>query len=81
MHTHAAKKKQPFPITEGLEFPRLQSQAMADKRKAEGGAGPSRKAAKGPSSELVNPQRMRVLKQGTEGAGPVIYWYGSLLAV
>lgn len=51
------------------------------KRKADGapGAGPSSKkggaaAAAAAGTGLVNPKRMRYLKEGQQGSGPVIYW-------
>lgn len=51
------------------------------KRKADGAAaaGPSsKKAAAGAAAAagtgLVNPKRMRYLKEGQQGSGPVIYW-------
>jgi hypothetical protein len=46
------------------------------KRKADApeSSGASKKAA--PSGEaLVDPQRVRTLKDGDIGSGPVIYWY------
>ena len=44
---------------------------------AEGSAAASKKK-NAPSDEgLVNPKRVRILKDGDVGSGPVIYWYGS----
>lgn len=54
---------------------RRQASAMssAPKRKADAELGPSKKVA--PSIEaLVNPKRVRMLKEGQQGPGPVIYW-------
>jgi hypothetical protein len=48
---------------------------MAPKRKPERTAeGPSAKKAAG--GGLVNPKRVNVLKEGSVGKGPVIYWWG-----
>lgn len=46
---------------------------MAPRRKAEDDvAGPSKRASV--SEPLVNPKRVRMLKEGQQGDGPVIYW-------
>jgi hypothetical protein len=49
------------------------STAGGSKRKAaeQGGGVPKRAAG---NAELVNPKRVRVLKDGAVGSGPVIYW-------
>jgi len=49
------------------------SAAGGGKRKAaeQGGGAPKRAAG---TVELVNPKRVRVLKDGAVGSGPVIYW-------
>lgn len=48
---------------------------MSSKRKAEEGAGPSKKRQQeGASGGIVNKKRVRKLKEGAIGAGPVIYW-------
>jgi hypothetical protein len=46
------------------------------KRKAEGDAGDDSKCAK--TGSLVNSKRVRVLKQGAVGDGPVLYWCAHL---
>ena len=56
-----------------LHRARLVVTAMAPKRKPEAtGEEPAAKKAAG--GGLVNPKRVNVLKEGTVGKGPVIYW-------
>lgn len=50
---------------------RAEPPAMGEKRKADEGGGPTSKSAK---KQLVNPNRMRELKGGDVGDGPVLYW-------
>lgn len=73
VRSQAPKKKTPFPITGDLELPHLDTNFMADKRKAEASASGGRKG--GRPGPLVNPQRMRVLKDGKARKGPILYWY------
>ena len=74
VHTAAAKKKHPYPITEELDLPYLNQPAMAPKRKNDSGEAGSSKAAKGSGKQLVNPKRWRELKEGDVGKGPILYW-------
>lgn len=50
---------------------------MAPKRKADVGgssAVASKKAALEPVDSLVDPKRVRILKDGDIGSGPIVYW-------
>jgi hypothetical protein len=73
VHTAAGKKKAPYPITEDLDLPYLNTPAMAPKRKIEAAGTSGKKAAK-KDGLLVNPKRWRELKGGDIGDGPVLYW-------
>lgn len=63
---------------------RVTLSVMAPKRKADVGgssAVASKKAAVEPLDNLVDPKRVRILKDGDIGCGPVIYWYVSVILV
>ena len=58
---------------------RRASSSMSSKRQAADAAGgASKRPAAAPAAAgggtLVNPKRIRVLKEGTIGGGPVVYW-------
>lgn len=74
-----AKKKAPFPITGDLDLPYIYetvSDSMAEKRKAGEPLEKAGKSAKG--AVLCNRKRVRTLKVGDIGDGPVVYWCGTL---
>ncbi len=51
----------------------MASKWPADMGEAEAGPAPKKKGGAS-GSPLVNPKRVRTLKEGEVGSGPVIYW-------
>lgn len=47
---------------------------MPEKRKSDAESGPDQKKARGHTIKVL-PQRVRSLKSGSVGEGPIIYWY------